>query len=138
MNLDVSATDWTSPLNDDIPFDLVPEHLFPVLQPLQCSKESRIQCGTDPSAIMSTLIDSDSGRPAHVALFADTLAETGSPARAMQAWLNVMMRQKFYDSLDRSRRAPTPSTRSRCRYLRRSSGEVSLASSSCCFVIWWP
>ncbi|KAK5651160.1 hypothetical protein OQA88_13207 [Cercophora sp. LCS_1] len=50
---------------------------------------------------MSTAPDNDSGHPAHVTLFADTLAETKSPARAIQAWLNVMTRQKFYDSLGR-------------------------------------
>ena len=103
MDLDFGATNWTAPLNvlnGGAEFNLVPEELFPELQTVRCGSNPSA-CSVDPSAMMASALDNDVGHPTHVALFSDTLAETGSPARALQSWLNVMTRQKFYDSLGR-------------------------------------
>ncbi|KAK4442549.1 hypothetical protein QBC34DRAFT_312914, partial [Podospora aff. communis PSN243] len=100
MNLEVGEIDWARPLNSGIEFAYAPQEFFPVLAAAKCDS-IQLQCVTDPSAIMSPRPYIEGGHPVHVALFTDTLADTGSPAKAMQAWLNVMMRQKFYDSMGR-------------------------------------
>lgn len=100
MDLDFTATDWNAPLNGADEIDLAPENIFPIFRTRGCEGDS-FQCDTMPSALMNPSRDTDVGHSGHVALFSDTLAETGSPARALQSWLNVMTRQKFYDSLGR-------------------------------------
>jgi len=91
----------TTPLYNNIyQFNLEADGLFPMIPLVNCPGSIK-DCRTDPSAIMSTAPSDDLGHPSHVSLFTEVLADTKSPARALQAWLNVMTRQKFYDSLGR-------------------------------------
>ncbi|KAK3349668.1 hypothetical protein B0T25DRAFT_504928 [Lasiosphaeria hispida] len=62
-----------------------------------------LPCATDPSAIFAPAVGAihDLGHPVHAALFLDALRHTGSPARALQAWITTMTRPRFYDALAR-------------------------------------
>ena len=98
MQLDFSATNWSRPLDADPSFFLDPYETFPILQTVPLCPRT---CRTDPSAVMAVDEDSSVGHPVHVALFHDALAETGSPALALQSWLTTLTRQRFYDGLGR-------------------------------------
>lgn len=101
MHLDFTATDWGRPLGVPVrSFQFRPDEIFPVLQTQRCAQKVHL-CGTDPSALVAPGGDSEVGHPANVALFSDVLAETGSPARALQSLLGVLKSLKLYDSLQR-------------------------------------
>ena len=103
MELDFTATNWSSPLwyptHPDLNymFDTDPMALFPTFRTLPCENQSA--CVTNPSAVLSF---QPPGHPAHMALFHDALVGSGgSPAHALQSWLTTFTRQRYYDALGR-------------------------------------
>ena len=125
MTLDSAATNWTEYLIDlflsltvSTAFQLI--HAFPkfpieVTATPQCidnpssdvelPSQSCDHCTTttDPSSLINSLSfkSPNSGHPVQLALFMDTLVATGSPSRALQAWITSMTRQEYYDALTR-------------------------------------
>jgi len=127
MALDTAATNWTYDPADvfmgrylNPVFLLRSQMLFPSFSiqtpasprcldnpssDVEAAQESCENESTNPSAIINGFLGvSDDGALAHPiqrALFYDTLIETGSPARALQAWVTSMTRQRYYDALPR-------------------------------------
>ncbi|KAK5652917.1 hypothetical protein OQA88_9396 [Cercophora sp. LCS_1] len=98
MSLLLSSTNWTSPLDTSPSFLLSIMEAFPVLNTVPLCA---LECQTNPSAVMAIGRDNDVGHPAHVMLFHDALAQTQSPAKALQAWLTTLTRQRYYDAFGR-------------------------------------
>jgi hypothetical protein len=105
MDLDFTTIDGAAPYPNTTSVDLSLRNLFPSFgfSGIPLEEPPRLDRGTatNPTAILAYSRGADLGHPGHVTLFHDTLYETNSPARALQAWITTLTRQNFYDAQSR-------------------------------------